>query len=48
LVTRLRDRGVHVETVVYPNETHENQVWQHLVSQYRASAAFLVRELMQP
>jgi dipeptidyl aminopeptidase/acylaminoacyl peptidase len=48
LVTRLRDRGVHVETAVYPNETHENQVWQDLVSQYRASAAFLVRELMQP
>ena len=45
IVTRLRDRGVHVETLVFPNETHENQVWRDLVARYQAVADFLVREL---
>jgi dipeptidyl aminopeptidase/acylaminoacyl peptidase len=45
LATRLRSRDVHVETMVFPNETHENQVWAQLVDQYRAAAAFLVKEL---
>jgi dipeptidyl aminopeptidase/acylaminoacyl peptidase len=45
LATRLRSHGVHVEAMVFPNETHENQVWAQLVDQYRAAAAFLVKEL---
>ena len=45
LATRLRSRGVHVETMVFPNETHENQVWVQLSVQYAAAAAFLVKEL---
>lgn len=45
LATRLRDRNVHVETLVFPNETHENQVFADMVKQYQASADFLVREL---
>jgi dipeptidyl aminopeptidase/acylaminoacyl peptidase len=47
LATRLRSRGVHVETLVFPNETHEPSVWAHLVQQYQAAAAFLVKELNQ-
>lgn len=45
LATRLRDKGVHVETLVFPNETHENQVWADLVRRYNAVADFLVRML---
>lgn len=45
LATKLRDRGVHVETQVFPDETHENQVWAHLVDQYRTAADFLWRYL---
>lgn len=45
LTTRLRDRGVHVETLVFPNETHENQVWDHFVARYQAAADFLARAL---
>jgi dipeptidyl aminopeptidase/acylaminoacyl peptidase len=45
MATRLRDRGVHVETLVFPNETHENQVWRDLVARYQAVADFLVRQL---
>ena len=45
LATRLRDRNVHVETLVFPNETHENQVFAHKVQLYQASADFLTRQL---
>ncbi|MBV8723432.1 MAG: prolyl oligopeptidase family serine peptidase, partial [Candidatus Eremiobacteraeota bacterium] len=45
LATRLRDRGVHVETLVFPNETHENQVWANLVRRYQTVADFFVRML---
>jgi dipeptidyl-peptidase 4 len=45
LVTRLRDRDVHVETMLFPNETHENQVWAQLAAQYAAAGAFLIKEL---
>lgn len=45
IVTRLRDRGVHVETLVFPNETHENQVLAHLVQRYQAATDFLARYL---
>jgi dipeptidyl aminopeptidase/acylaminoacyl peptidase len=45
ITTRLRDRGVHVETLVFTNETHENSVWAHLVQQYTVAANFLARYL---
>ncbi len=45
LATKLRDRGVTVQTQVFPDETHENQVWEHLVEQYRAAADFLAKYL---
>ncbi len=45
MATRLRDKGVHVETLVFPNETHENQVWADLVRRYNAVSDFLVRML---
>lgn len=45
LATRLRDRNVHVETMVFPNETHENQVFAHQLQLYQASADFLTRQL---
>ena len=45
LVTKLRDRGVTVQTEVFPDETHENQVWAHLVTQYREAADFIARYL---
>ncbi|MBV8246247.1 MAG: prolyl oligopeptidase family serine peptidase [Candidatus Eremiobacteraeota bacterium] len=45
LATKLRDRGVTVETQVFPDEAHENLVWAHLVEQYRTAYAFLARYL---
>jgi dipeptidyl aminopeptidase/acylaminoacyl peptidase len=45
LSTKLRAQGVHVETQMFPNETHENSVWAHLVEQYRVAADFLAKYL---
>jgi dipeptidyl aminopeptidase/acylaminoacyl peptidase len=45
LATKLRSRGVTVETQVFPDEAHENLVWQHLVEQYTAAEAFIARYL---
>ncbi|HTU69632.1 MAG TPA: prolyl oligopeptidase family serine peptidase [Candidatus Baltobacteraceae bacterium] len=45
LANKLRNRGVTVQTQVFPDETHENQVWAHLVEQYRAAANFLAKYL---
>jgi dipeptidyl aminopeptidase/acylaminoacyl peptidase len=45
LVNRLRDKGVDVQTMVFPNETHEKQVWSHMVTLYDAAAAFLIAKL---
>ncbi len=45
LATKLRDRGVSVQTQVFPDETHENQAWMHLVEQYRAAERFLAKYL---
>ncbi len=45
LATRLRDRGINVETMVFPNETHENQRWSDKVHLYQASTDFLIRQL---
>lgn len=45
LATKLRARGVTVQTQVFPDEAHENLVWAHLVEQYRAAEAFLAQYL---
>ncbi len=45
LATKLRDRGVTVQTQVFPDETHENQVWAHLVEQYTTAEKFLAKYL---
>ena len=45
LATKLQAQGVTVETQVFPNETHENSVWAHLVEQYLATEAFLSKYL---
>lgn len=45
LATKLRARGVTVQTQVFPDEAHENLVWAHLVEQYRAAETFLARYL---
>ncbi len=45
LATKLRSRGVTVQTQVFPDEAHENLVWAHLVEQYTAAEAFIARYL---
>jgi dipeptidyl aminopeptidase/acylaminoacyl peptidase len=45
LATKLQAQGVTMEMQVFPNETHENSVWTHLVDQYRATEAFLSKYL---
>jgi dipeptidyl aminopeptidase/acylaminoacyl peptidase len=45
LATRLRDRGVEVQTMVFPNETHANLVYAHMLSLYDAAAQFLIKHL---
>lgn len=45
LAEDLRARGVHVETLVYPDETHEWLLHRHWVESYEATAAFLMRYL---
>jgi dipeptidyl aminopeptidase/acylaminoacyl peptidase len=45
LATKLRSRGVTVQTQVFPDEAHENLVWAHLVEQYTAAEAFLAKYL---
>ena len=45
LARRLHERGVRIEEIVFPNETHENQVHAHTVRLYSAAALFLEREL---
>ncbi len=45
LTEDLRDRGVHVETLIFPDETHEWLLHKHWVESYEATAAFLERYL---
>lgn len=45
LAARLRDRNIPVETMVFPNETHENQVFADMLKLYDAAAAYLIRQL---
>lgn len=45
LVQRLRRQGVRLEEIVYPDEIHDLLLWRSWVDAYRATAAFLAREL---
>ncbi|MDQ6738484.1 MAG: prolyl oligopeptidase family serine peptidase, partial [Gemmatimonadota bacterium] len=45
LAEDLRNRHVHVETLIYPDETHEWLLHEHWVESYEATAAFLERYL---
>jgi dipeptidyl aminopeptidase/acylaminoacyl peptidase len=45
LTEDLRARGVHVETLVFPDEEHDFLQHRHWVEAYRATAEFLDREL---
>ena len=45
LAEDLRNRGVHVETLIFPDETHEWLLHDHWVKSYEATAAFLERYL---
>ncbi len=45
LATKLRSKGVTVQTEVFPDEAHEDLVWAHLVEQYTAAEAFLANYL---
>ncbi|MDP9017842.1 MAG: prolyl oligopeptidase family serine peptidase [Candidatus Eremiobacteraeota bacterium] len=47
LAARLRDRGIEVQTMVFPNETHENLVYAHMESLFSAAAAFLSEHLQK-
>jgi dipeptidyl aminopeptidase/acylaminoacyl peptidase len=45
LTEDLRNRGVHVETLIFPDETHEWLLHDHWVKSYQATAEFLERYL---
>lgn len=45
LAWRLRERNIPVETMVFPNETHENLVYAHMLAQFQAAADFLIAHL---
>ncbi len=45
LTEDLRNRGVHVETLIYPDETHEWLLHSHWIQSYETTAAFLERYL---
>jgi dipeptidyl aminopeptidase/acylaminoacyl peptidase len=45
LATRLRARGVEVVELVFPNETHENLTYAHMLELYSDSSAWLLRKL---
>jgi dipeptidyl aminopeptidase/acylaminoacyl peptidase len=45
LVQRLRDRGVTVEQLIFPDEIHDLLLWKDWVRSYRAAADFFDRTL---
>jgi dipeptidyl aminopeptidase/acylaminoacyl peptidase len=45
MATRLRARGVEVVELVFPNETHENLTYAHMLELYSESSAWLLRKL---
>jgi dipeptidyl aminopeptidase/acylaminoacyl peptidase len=48
LAEDLRARGVHVETLVFPDEDHDFLQHRHWLEAYRATAEFLDRMLRKP
>lgn len=48
LATRLRARGIDVQELVFPNETHENITYADMLHLYEASSAWLLRKLGSP
>lgn len=48
LATRLRAKGVEVVEMVFPNETHENLRFVHVLQLYDASANWLLAKLAAP
>jgi dipeptidyl aminopeptidase/acylaminoacyl peptidase len=47
LATRLRARGVDVQELVFPNETHENITYADMLRLYTDSSAWLLLHLNQ-
>ena len=45
LATRLRAKGVEVVEMVFPNETHENLRFAHVLQLYDTSANWLLQKL---
>jgi dipeptidyl aminopeptidase/acylaminoacyl peptidase len=45
LATRLRARGVEVVELVFPNETHENVTYAHMLDLYEQSSTWLLQKL---
>jgi len=45
LARRLTRQGVRFEEIVYPDEIHDLLLWRSWIDAYRATAAFLAREL---
>ena len=45
LAWRLRERGVPIQTMMFPNETHENLTYAHMLTQFQAAAGFLMSHL---
>lgn len=48
LATRLRARGIEVQELVFPNETHENITYADMLHLYETSSAWLLRKLGSP
>lgn len=48
LATRLRAKGVEVVNMVFPNETHENLTFAHMLRLYDTSANWLLQKLGAP
>ncbi len=46
LAEDLRARGVHVETLVFPDETHDLQLHRSWIALFKAADDFLARELL--
>ncbi|MGZ3543324.1 MAG: prolyl oligopeptidase family serine peptidase [Vulcanimicrobiaceae bacterium] len=48
LAQRLRAKGVEVQELVFPNETHENIVYAHMLELYGRSATWFLQKLDAP
>jgi len=47
LVARLRERGVHVEQLIFPDEIHDFLLHRSWLKAYSAAAAFFDRALAE-